>query len=710
MNLRAHLRIVGGILCGVAAGSYLLSDVFTPLEGPAFAAAVAAGYLLPTRARRSIPDTAWTVILLLLFAWVSVRTWYVFSDVMLYLYEFARWLLVAKIWGRKSGRDELQILLLSFFVLLGGTVFTFSFAIVPLLMAYVTLAPIGLYLASAAAAKREDELEAGGPFIPFRIYRLAVVSGTLIFLGGGILFFSLPRLSTAIVEFNFSGASSGMFPMGVDLRNQGLLQPGTRVVFRVQADPPLSEAPLWRVQALDHFDGTKWSRTRQAESEIEEPEPGIFVSDPSVLTSEAPTQRFEFDLSPLHLPALIVPAQLAQRSSDSVAVLGPLRRLSWTEAGELRFERSETRRADVLPLSYEVFYFGRVGELDSGEQSLGRRDHRLLTRLPTLLSPEVERLAGELARRADAASMGASEALGRMAYVEEYLSENYLYSLERRAGGSADPVASFLFEEKAGHCEFFASAAAVLLRAQGIPARVVTGFGAGEYDAETQLWTVRESDAHSWVEAWDEQAGWVSIDPSPRDLAAEHARVNPLLLAWQDMRQKTELWWYDWVLKYSLAEQMGLVSTAVSQIPQVTGEKGKGALPDFKGRLPPAQAMWTIGTLVVGAGLFFGFGLFRARAAGKGAARVSALGRLIEPLRKEAKRRGIACDESRTPRELADDLSRGLDNEAGSALRGWVDRYNEVRFAGQNPPGGAGARLKRDWKAVGALLKRSRSA
>ena len=127
---------------------------------------------------------------------------------------------------------------------------------------------------------------------------------------------------------------------------------------------------------------------------------------------------------------------------------------------------------------------------------MNSRFHEHLTELPVLLSPEVEDLARDLALRADAAN-GSTDALARMMVVENYLNENYAYSLERRAGNSPDPVASFLFEEKAGHCEYFASAAAVLLRAQGIPARVVTGFASGTFDQATGEWTVRESDAHS---------------------------------------------------------------------------------------------------------------------------------------------------------------------------------------------------------------------
>lgn len=708
MNLKRHLDWVGGLLCGVAALAYLASDVRTAWEGVLFAALIVLGYVLPGAVRRAVPNGLWTGALLALLLFEGARTWQSPANVVFYLFEFVRWLLVVKVWGRRSGRDELQILLLSFFVLLGGTVFTFSYIIAPLLLVYVTLAPIGLYLASAAATKSEEELARGGPLIPLRIYKLALLSGALIFLGGGIIFFSLPRLSAAIVEFNFiDGAGGNRFPLGVDLRQQGLLSPNSRVVFRVSIDPPLEHAPLWRVQSLGRFDGTRWSRLETRSSELPRAAPGVFAGDLDAIETRPLVQIFDFDLAPLEIPALVTPSFRSLGPVDTLAVRGPFSEISTSYAGELFFERSETRRSRLLPMTYEVAYLAPAAGSASPHQWMSPALKRRHTQLPVLLSPEVETLARELAREAD--SEGTGRPINRILAVEDYLTENYTYSLERRASGSPDPVASFLFEEKTGHCEYFASAAAVLLRAQGIPARVVTGFASGQYDAAAGTWTVRESDAHSWVEAWDEQEGWVSIDPSPRDLAAEHARVNQWLLAYQDLKQQAELWWYDWVLRYSLAEQLGIVSKVASELPKMTGGNS-GALPKLGKRLPPEQVMWAVGTLVIGVGLLLGLGVFRRRRVDENTAARSALAPLLEPLQREARRWGIESGEQRTPLEVADELAHRAGGAPGKALLEWVSHYNEARYSGRVDPREAGRELKRDWKNVGAALKRSRTA
>ena len=86
--------------------------------------------------------------------------------------------------------------------------------------------------------------------------------------------------------------------------------------------------------------------------------------------------------------------------------------------------------------------------------------------------------------------------------IERHLRHDYGYTLELPPETVRDPLANFLFVRKKGHCEYFASAMAVMLRTLGIPSRVVTGFQSGVFNPLTGWQVVRASDAHSWVEAW----------------------------------------------------------------------------------------------------------------------------------------------------------------------------------------------------------------
>ena len=138
--------------------------------------------------------------------------------------------------------------------------------------------------------------------------------------------------------------------------------------------------------------------------------------------------------------------------------------------------------------------------------------------------------------------------------MEEYLLNRYAYSLELPHERAGDPLAHFLFERGEGHCEYFASAMAVMLRSEGIPARIAAGFYGGVYNPLTGLQVIRSSDAHSWVEAYIERYGWLTFDPTPpvSDMAA--GGWLTYWLVWDAVESS----WTNWVLDYDVNSQLSL--------------------------------------------------------------------------------------------------------------------------------------------------------
>ena len=129
--------------------------------------------------------------------------------------------------------------------------------------------------------------------------------------------------------------------------------------------------------------------------------------------------------------------------------------------------------------------------------------------LPPRIDPRLVALARELG---DASPDPAR----RVETTLRHLQTGYRYTLAPGAFRSGDPLAEFLFEKKAGYCEYFASAAVVLLRLQGVPARFVKGLSVGpQTDQGGGLHVVRESDAHAWVEVALPGRGWIEVDPTP---------------------------------------------------------------------------------------------------------------------------------------------------------------------------------------------------
>src|SRR6185369_9910820 len=110
---------------------------------------------------------------------------------------------------------------------------------------------------------------------------------------------------------------------------------------------------------------------------------------------------------------------------------------------------------------------------------------------------------------------GLATPLARARAIENHLRTEYRYDLASPSGKDPQPLDHFLFESKRGHCEFYSTAMAIMLRTLEVPTRNVTGFVGGSYNRFGKFYAVRQGDAHSWVEAWIDEYGWLTFDPTP---------------------------------------------------------------------------------------------------------------------------------------------------------------------------------------------------
>lgn len=141
-----------------------------------------------------------------------------------------------------------------------------------------------------------------------------------------------------------------------------------------------------------------------------------------------------------------------------------------------------------------------------------------LDRLPDYYRSYVDvgSLSDSAIRLADQLTFGQTTYFDKVMALTTYLQRNYRYTLDLPPVPSGrDPVDWFLFDVKTGYCEQFATAETLLLRSQGIPARLATGYSTGDYDPVLDQAIVRERDAHAWVEVWFPHHGWVPVDPTP---------------------------------------------------------------------------------------------------------------------------------------------------------------------------------------------------
>jgi hypothetical protein len=185
--------------------------------------------------------------------------------------------------------------------------------------------------------------------------------------------------------------------------------------------------------------------------------------------------------------------------------------------------------------------------------------------LPASLDQRIEALANAIVVNAHARNR-----YDEAKAIEAHLQQEFGYSLQMRAGGP-DPLADFLFHVKTGHCEYFSTAMAVMLRTRGIAARVVNGFLPGEYNDAAGAYTVRQSDAHSWVEAYfpDTQT-WVTFDPTPAAGKAEPVSVG-IAAQLGKYAEALELFWFQYVVGYDQQEQRSLAASVSAHVNQYRG-------------------------------------------------------------------------------------------------------------------------------------------
>lgn len=172
--------------------------------------------------------------------------------------------------------------------------------------------------------------------------------------------------------------------------------------------------------------------------------------------------------------------------------------------------------------------------------------------------PELDPRIPELARRI----AGHGSPRRQAEAIEQYLQTEYGYTLDLPVRRRVDPLAHFLFERREGHCEYFASAMTVMLRALNIPARLAAGFTGGVYNPISGLQVIRASDAHNWVEAYIPRYGWLTFDPTPPAPAGVTDRwVAQYWMYWDALQSA----WARWIVDYDLNRQMTLAATVQEQ-------------------------------------------------------------------------------------------------------------------------------------------------
>jgi transglutaminase-like putative cysteine protease len=278
---------------------------------------------------------------------------------------------------------------------------------------------------------------------------------------------------------------------------------GDEVVMRVRAPEP----DFWRGQTFARFDGRTWYADEQVGVRRDGPNVDIpsalgeiGLADGVDVEQFVQTYYLEVDMSNLVFHANR-PVQVVIDSDLWTRPDGAIRASTVLPEGSIYTVVSARPTVDEHLLARQGLIGPRLTEL-------GRRTLAGYLELPSSTSPETIALANQLAR-------DETSTYGVVRAYERWMTENVEYDLDAPLPDAGeDAVHDFLFDTRLGFCEQIASSLTIMLRTQGVPARLVTGYLPGSRDRIAGVFEVKSSDAHAWVEVWFPETGWQAFDPT----------------------------------------------------------------------------------------------------------------------------------------------------------------------------------------------------
>jgi transglutaminase-like putative cysteine protease len=267
-------------------------------------------------------------------------------------------------------------------------------------------------------------------------------------------------------------------------------------MFRVSAVDESGQATrsYWRQTGLDQFDGTTWSQSARQYRSLEDGD-RVPNSEPMATSGRIIHQTVTIEgLPDAWLPTAYRPIRLLKSPKGRKVSVDPT-------TGSIILD-SDTKRSMV----YEIE--ARIPETPiSSSDPVDAKYQGPMTELPSSVSDRVRKLAKEIVAPAG------NDRVGQARLLQEFFQAKFEYSTDTRWTG-ANPLENFLFDDRIGYCEQFASAFAAMARAVGLPTRVAVGFTPGKSQADGSYLITGEN-AHTWPEVLIANAGWVAFEPTP---------------------------------------------------------------------------------------------------------------------------------------------------------------------------------------------------
>jgi len=512
------------------------------------------GYLLSKRSDYQMP-TRWTNYLTLAYVLFFFADYTMLSRSFLtatvHLVLFG---MVIRIFSVHKERDYYMLSVLAFMMVLAAAVLTVDSVFLFAFAAFMLMAVVTFVLMEMRRSCQTANIPAREPLDTTTYRRMAFfLAGTspalvvLILAGASAIFFLLPRTSAGYLGSFASGSDMATgFSDRVQLGSIGQIQQSRSVVMHIQIDGDTRGTfdLKWRGVALSRFDGKVWSNPVEQYPILRQPD-GRFPLWSNATGSGPKTARsihYRVLMEPIGTNVFFV-APKPRFLTGAYRVLG-------TDRGGAVYNLDASHAVSLYDVDSDL----AEPKPQDLEKVIAPNPPEMMEYLS--LPPTLNGRIPDLARQIAGSSTNSYD---RATAIERYLMTKFGYTLELPRVAPKDPLAEFLFVRKRGHCEYFASSMAIMLRTLNIPSRVVNGFRTTEFNDVTGNYVVRASSAHSWVEAYFPGYGWASFDPTPGAPLGSATGWDRVSLYVDAMAS----FWREWVVNYDANHQKALGEDAM---------------------------------------------------------------------------------------------------------------------------------------------------
>lgn len=508
--------VLGGLTVCIALVGYLpLQPYLDPFARWFFPASLALGLYLQRRST-ALPARILTPLSILLFLYFA--SGFTMEKMILITANLLVVFLGIRMLGERSGRNYLQVFALSLFCLAASSLHNLSALFLVYLLLLLLLLAVSLVVLTFHAHDPEIALGRSELKKVLGVSCLMPVASLPILL---FLFVLLPRTQYPLWDFMNQGAAKATgFSETVSPGSSSSVSEVKSVVLRAICGRIAQQRLYWRGIVLNGFKDDAWVRLPAPKEQSLPAGEGVSVHQEIY---PEPSQT-------LYLPALNIPRAISglrhQESADTVFTV-------------------------PRPLDKRVKYQVQ-STLSEAIAVKGGIDRGFYLQLPRSVSERMRAKGRELARP----GLADPE---KLRLLERFFREQRLAYATAGLPVGPDPLDAFLFVDKRGNCEFFASSFATLSRLAGVPARLVGGYHGGTYNEMGGYYLVTEDMAHVWVEAYVEGRGWVSIDPSAWSVGFAPRDGGRALRMYVDA---LGFYWNKAVITYDLEKQIALVRAA----------------------------------------------------------------------------------------------------------------------------------------------------